>query len=512
VSAPSIDACLTNAEELLAGARRLLTPAIQPRLAYHLAALALEELGKARVLGLKIVAERHGRELPGSIGRAMDDHVRKLFWAFWGPSMADEQITPEQFDSYVGLAQRIHDKRLRALYVDIAKDGAPVPQQVIPADEVQAMIDYADARLQIERIERAGPEPTDNAGSARAEWFFEVTDDPDRRQLIFGRASLNKLHELGNVPAWATWLKETFDKHDADSRALIDAEMRRVPDSSQSAKNKWQTTFRLHTDSHSIRQNQLNVWNDGVHWIRLRAVSNKSDQLLVDFDVRSDLSLEQLWAFGFDVSRTIAMALNVGTLGFFWFHLPLDHAQYSGRYYEKMLDVDTRVEVAAHRTPALRVNYGQRRVLDAAFLRNVMLCTGTLLRERRVREAVPQYLQGMAHIAKTDVHLSFEYQSVASFYHALRSAMTGFGDWDQIEPYPVALRRFVAQGFSSFDAADLEKLIDVGESMLAGKGIPQALTMDDALKMKIACDVYLLKAFRRMEQQQFGERADDAAP
>ena len=53
--------CISNAEELLRGGRGLLDRDDLPRLAYHLAILALEEVGKARMIAMQIVAEQCGR-------------------------------------------------------------------------------------------------------------------------------------------------------------------------------------------------------------------------------------------------------------------------------------------------------------------------------------------------------------------------------------------------------------------------------------------------------------------
>ncbi|MTK13453.1 MAG: hypothetical protein F8N39_15660 [Clostridiaceae bacterium] len=49
-------------------------------IAFHLPALALEEVGKASPVGIHHVAAMHGQE-PGFVDKRLDDHVFKLFWA-----------------------------------------------------------------------------------------------------------------------------------------------------------------------------------------------------------------------------------------------------------------------------------------------------------------------------------------------------------------------------------------------------------------------------------------------
>jgi AbiV family abortive infection protein len=82
----AIEAYIANADGLLSGAKRLSAEGLH-RLAYHLGALALEEVGKSSIFAMRHVARQGGRERPGSISKALDDHVRQLFWAIWGPSI-----------------------------------------------------------------------------------------------------------------------------------------------------------------------------------------------------------------------------------------------------------------------------------------------------------------------------------------------------------------------------------------------------------------------------------------
>jgi hypothetical protein len=236
----------------------------------------------------------------------------------------------------------------------------------------------------------------------------------------------------------------------------------------------------------------------------LRAVSGKKDQLLVDLSATSEIRLEAVWRMGLTMARRVVMALNVSTLGYFWFHPPLDDARQSGRYYDHVQDLTNGVEVRAQRGPALRLDFGGRkRVLDEAALDRAQLCMAMLLNLHSddERDMTERYLEGMAFIAKTDVHMSFEFQGAAAFYMCARSAMSAYGDWNRAGPYPDTLRRVVKERLPNFDDADLEKPINVGEAVAGGRPIPVALTMNEVGLMKAICDVYLLHAFNRIEPQ-----------
>jgi AbiV family abortive infection protein len=95
----AISGALDNARELLAAARALLDGSQPPRLAYHFAALALEEVGKASIVGMQYAGAARGRELPSLLSEeALQDHVRKLFWAIWGPTIGRDVITGKQIE------------------------------------------------------------------------------------------------------------------------------------------------------------------------------------------------------------------------------------------------------------------------------------------------------------------------------------------------------------------------------------------------------------------------------
>ena len=495
--------CIANADELLRGARGLLERDGLPRLAYHIAVLALEEIGKARMIAMQSAAERCGRETSLSIKANLDNHVRKLFWAIWGPSMGHELITREQIDENMGLAARLHEKRLAGLYVDRSQDGdVSLPMERIPSEEAAELLRFVTACIELARAADDVPDEQPEA-TERQIWFFDVTDDPERRNIVLGPTSMEKLKELGSVVVWVEWLKEIFAKADAEAKASLERELRREPDSREDAKPKWRTTIRLYSTTHSIRQKHLNEANEGLLWTKLRHVSGKPDQLLVDLLTRSDMKLEDLWKHNLILARRLVMALNVGSFGYFWFHEQLDRdSKQSGRFYESLVDLMTGKELKAHRTPSLRFEFAPRRVLGPAEINRWVLCFGSLLRCRDDEEIqmVERYLDGLTMIAKSDAHMAFEIQSVAAFYMALRHAMKAYGYWGD-EPFQNAVYRFASELLPGTDDRQITRLTDVGEAVNTGRPVTHAMQMNDVGVVKALCDVYLLQAFRRRERR-----------
>jgi AbiV family abortive infection protein len=107
--------CLDQAEGFIEAAGRL--GAEWPHIGYHLSLLALEEVGKASMLGARMVNHAN---LDGSwIERSLESHRRKLQWAVWSPMV---RIDPADFEAARQFAERAHAMRLASLYVDAKVD------------------------------------------------------------------------------------------------------------------------------------------------------------------------------------------------------------------------------------------------------------------------------------------------------------------------------------------------------------------------------------------------------
>ncbi len=73
--------CLGNAESLINSAKSLLDKDVC-HICYHLAVLALEEIGKFNLIESKYQFIRQGYE--DKFNPDLDDRVKKWFWAIWG--------------------------------------------------------------------------------------------------------------------------------------------------------------------------------------------------------------------------------------------------------------------------------------------------------------------------------------------------------------------------------------------------------------------------------------------
>ena len=221
-----IEACQSHAEDLLNAAKRVLEDENLPNISYHLAALALEEIGKSQLVGMSYITKTEkGSALPWA-EKQTEDHVKKLYWALWGPSFGRELLTKDQIEFYIGLAQSIHEKRIRGLYVDTFDKKVLYPKDSIEKAEAENLINLAYIRLQMAKLRKF--EEFDDERKDVLSWFLEATDDEEKRKLIMGQKSMEKLVELGNVPDWVTWLKKEFDQADEEARVQTERELKRA--------------------------------------------------------------------------------------------------------------------------------------------------------------------------------------------------------------------------------------------------------------------------------------------
>src|SRR5216683_3906754 len=149
-----------------------------------------------------------------------------------------------------------------------------------------------------------------------------------------------------------TWLREQFAQSEAEGKAAMQQELLRIHDlPAQSTKRKWKMRVRIFSGSHVIRPKTLSIWNEQTHWIKFIAVSGKKNQLIIELILGDHIPVQALWQFGWEATRRLVLALNIGTMGFWWWRLP----EQISRYYEKLEDLDRpQVDLRLERTPSLK--------------------------------------------------------------------------------------------------------------------------------------------------------------
>src|SRR5262245_2846525 len=135
-------ACRNHAKDLYGAAETLRQDGL-PNVAYHLATLALEELGKAQLVAMRSMSKDD--EGLSWHQKQLDDHVKQLFWALWGPNLTNHRPEQKEIDSLRNLAVTIHENRLRGLYVSADPTDLVIPREAISADSLAPLMKLVEA-------------------------------------------------------------------------------------------------------------------------------------------------------------------------------------------------------------------------------------------------------------------------------------------------------------------------------------------------------------------------------
>lgn len=269
--------CLEHARDLIASAERVLgNDNAHPNIAYHLAILALEELGKAGMIAARAVGKK-GLDA-NWIEKRLDDHVWKLMWAVWSPSLTTGEIDPKTFEEARRFAESTHARRMAGLYVDYAENSVSVP----PRDAVR--LNHAMSVVKLSKtlldLETAKGTPNPEEGGEDLEWFLATVNDDLGQKRLFSPPFIQKHREFGgNTREWVRWARGEFAKVAESEKEHLQRELVRQ---SGEGKPKWLVKVRVQTPSHSLRQKTLNFWNDRIEAVKLRTAGPKNNDLVLE--------------------------------------------------------------------------------------------------------------------------------------------------------------------------------------------------------------------------------------
>jgi AbiV family abortive infection protein len=480
----AMQACTDHARDLLTGAKAVQASG-KPNIAFHLATLCLEEIGRRALLAVQDLSSK-AVVPPAWPQKHEQDHIKKLWWCFFDGMFLNGQVTGKRLEDAQALAREIHLDRLAGLYVAVDEDGLHIPRDAITKERCGSLIEVAEARLQLVEAEKRRENIPQEEIELQA-WFLSVTDNPDLRRQIMSGGSMKKLAELGNVVSWGKWLKEQFARAEAEGRAMLQKELERSQNlPSEKTKDKWRLRVRIHSASHSIRPASLRKWNEGSEWIKLHPVSGKKNQLDIDFIIGDNVPLDALWFFGWGLARAFVMALNIGTLGFWWWRLP----EFVSSYYESLHDLETNSQIQVARNPLLVVDWGKNRVLTEADLHRVAVSMSSLPPPGQDERHKPFnfYIGGVTFLSLNDVHWQCEAQAYGNFHQCLKALMEAHGDLAPGGDFCDAFLRFIKDAYPTMDDEARFKTLCTAFEKNSFEGV--VVKLDDAAIMKTFCDLY----------------------
>jgi len=471
--------CLANAEAAIVSAEGLQHKNAN-HIAYHLSTLALEEIGKIYIAWFNF--NRSQKSEDNEISLTLDDHTKKIFWAFWWETFGKEIPTQEQINDNKSLASKIHQRRLQSLYTEIT-DVTPASDK-IPDDELENIIGLVRARLEIAKED----EVVDREESEEIKTFMRLTDDPEKRSFIFGEEAQNKLIESGDVKVWVTWLIERFEKESKELDNLLENELKRPITFNESEDTpKWKIKIKIISPLHSIRQNVLTEYNKTSDMFKLNKGGDKNT-LIIDIILNKHTSAATLWHYGYLVSRMYVTSLNIASNGVFWWHTNVD----LDKFYESIKDLESNKKFGA--TLITKLHWPESKsILTLQNLQLAKLANSYMVKYYNKPQFEPffHYMTTISMMAKNDIHLRFEPDMFMILFDTYKKtiiknqAVDENGDFKGIGYYQIS---GMIKGQDYYD-----NIIEMGEAMSVRKTPSlNPVTLTEVLAIKNYLGIYLL--------------------
>jgi AbiV family abortive infection protein len=475
--------CLEHASDVLQTAKQLVDE--KPHIAYHLATLALEEIGKSGMLLSGAVATDFS-EAEESL--RIDKHEQNLLFALWAPAFGRGPLDRKYLEQCQVSAKGIHRNRLKGLYVDTDADDLRPPKNRITKEAASTLIKLADTRVRMEQSLKR--KPANQAQQAEIRWFLQTVRNPEDFKRIFCKGSMERLAELASGKEWVSWLKRELAAAEDRKQHYIEAEAnRQLTGDGGRLKPKWRVRIRLFTESHIVKAKQLACWPAAMDGINVIAVGKESNQLFVDFMLNESCPLSEVWQLGLVAGNHFLLAINIATYGFFWWH----PVRCQGRYYEKIDDIENGVQPDPIPNRRFSIDWGKLD-LDAGYLGRVNFALAMLPSPFEQEKHTPfsAYLTALWYIAKCDEQYSFVEQACNAFLLALKE---GIKLYEGVTDCP-CVRSRIGELIDGYMGNEEDKRLLRSVYRVENKG--GILTVADLRHVKLVCDIYFCRTFERL--------------
>jgi AbiV family abortive infection protein len=478
-----LTACVVNSRALLNSAKAV-EQAGHHNIAYHLATLSLEELGKREIYQLQNVARAVGDPPPWQVN-AVQDHAKKLFWCLYSLGSVSDATNQEQFFDKLKSAGEIHERRLAGLYVESAEGSLNIPSSAVSPRQAAALIKLATLLVEYAEAQK----PREDIPSEELElqvWFLKAMDDDVQRKRILNQRSIARLKELNDIAAWSRETKTEMELEEASLRQLAERELNREPIADgKERKERWKVRIRLETSSNSVRPAFIKKWNENIFWIKMVSVqgARKKDHLIVEFILGDDVPAAGLWPFGFTLSLRMVIALNLATSGFWWW--PQNSSK--TKYYDSIYDMETKhgLELEAS---GFHV-FEQHAALTEVHANNLVMCFTALPddpRDPKRGQSYQAYLGGLNFLATNSITWRCESWAYGQFFEAFKGLIAEANYRLPDEPSGTAIGRFLDEKYPSLDRGSRDEFTGLADAFEAKQNV--SVKIADVFLMKLLCE------------------------
>lgn len=465
--------CFEQAQGFIDAAERL--GAGWPHIAYHLSLLALEEVGKASMLGALMLS--HSTLDRSWIEDSLSSHPRKLQWAVWSPMV---RIDPADFEAARLFAERAHAMRLASLYVNAKADltDPPPTEHVRPEDAKEALA-LARSRL---NYEQASGTPTGEVDDL-TKWFLDAMGDPVQSRRLLSEPFRAQYEAMSRDPrGWVGWARDEIERLDLGDRELLEAQLARPGAPKDLVKPRWRANAVVYTPSHSLRPKVLARWNDRIKPAQL-LWSGKKDQFTLQVTLHDNMPLATLPGRLASLAKLIVACLNIGSIGYFWFERPGEQ-----KMFKDIHDVELDRSMDMGRGESFWGD-GRAVALTDKHIDHAIHCMMAFapLPEPQAEAIFKPYLDGLALIAKSDMFYSFDILARHAFVASLAAALRHYGGWTgNFEHFEASFH----EGFAPFMPEREHR--DQMFRVLKPGGNPEETPLANLRSAKQLADLYLI--------------------
>jgi hypothetical protein len=210
-------------------------------------------------------------------------------------------------------------------------------------------------------------------------------------------------------------------------------------------------------------------------------------------------------------SLLIVVALNIATMGFFWWYLPI----FISKFVESLVDLESRAKVDVERVPKLELNWGHHTLRSQELTEvSVIFAHMAKLDQEHQRAPYMRYFRALALMAKNDIFYQFEPNILVEFMLVLREAMAAYGDWDgKDETFGKAIETAFQSRAKTEFISIVNDLVQVATLTSQWQNRTRPIALDAVVTMKIACDLYLrMKAHLDMQEQIRALKSQESPP
>jgi len=484
--------CLRNSGDLYREAVSLYEKKSFPR-SYFLAVTALEEIGRISILlGNYAIPLR-------------SDSLQRKFWEdFFNPRLkmvcslthaALPECTRKEVVDITKFGENLENTKKFALHVRPkgSRHHFVSPEQVIGKDDAKTVLELLKQRLKLARISVANlkkPQDLSRTEKNALNWLREHSSDRNFLTFINSEESYKCLNSTGSVRAWIDYLKEEWTKRVEEDRSWI-----RYGD----GKIKWRGIARIRSYSHTLRKGIFDKWNETADFVKLKRVTDRDIEMRLGIPPLANE--HEVYASAIRLSYASLLALNVATLGHFWWPPAIWPMKISEVY-----DFKNRNEVTFAARSKEDRKWGSKELTQKNVMDAMTLTVGAAKLDGAYFEF---YGLGLTFLSIPNPEHHFYREVFANFYKIIeRLTVTDILNKTKLMNEKKEIKE--AMSGLGLDKAIVDEFDEIYKvrcrDAMHSWGREAVVTFEEAGKCKVMCDYYLYKYLKKVANRVVKER------